>query len=153
MADDMRPQGVQAPRDEPGHEPDALSFRGIVLFAIGLTLFTGLVMAGIGGMMGYFAGEETREEKQAEAVQPELFKDPAGQFPGPALQADDTRDMANYRAGEARQLTTYGWDPKAGVAHIPIGRAMDLLVKSGLPTARAATPEPKSGPTSAPEGK
>jgi len=146
MADDMRPQGVQAPRDEPGHEPDALSFRGIVTFAVGLAVFTGLVMAGLAGMMGYFSGAETREEKQALAVQPELFRDPEGQFPGPQLQANDTRDMANYRAQETKQLTAYGWDPKAGVARIPIGRAMDLLARTGLPPARAATPAAKPAP-------
>jgi len=33
-----------------------------------------------------------------------------------------------------RQLNSYGWvDEKAGVAHIPIDQAMDMIAKRGLP--------------------
>jgi len=35
---------------------------------------------------------------------------------------------------EEKALYTYGWvDEKAGTVHIPIERAMDLLVQRGLP--------------------
>ena len=139
---DMLPQGVQAPHDGAGHEPDDLSVRAVVGFAAGLVVATGLVMAGIAGMMGYFSAEE----RQAETVHEELFKDPEGQYPGPQLQPNDARDMEEYRREEARQLSAYSWDPKARVAHLPIERAMDLLVKTGLPALPAAAPEAEPGP-------
>ena len=39
------------------------------------------------------------------------------------------------KAEDLGRLNTYGWvDRKAGVAHIPVDRAIDILAKRGLPT-------------------
>ncbi|PYX87325.1 MAG: hypothetical protein DMG68_12200 [Acidobacteria bacterium] len=43
--------------------------------------------------------------------------------------------MTGRRLKEEEILNSYGWvDPKAGVAHIPIEKAMELLAQRGLPT-------------------
>jgi hypothetical protein len=50
--------------------------------------------------------------------------------------------LRQLRATEDAILTTYGWvDRKNGIVHIPIDRAMDLLLQRGLPT-RAPEQEP-----------
>jgi hypothetical protein len=51
-----------------------------------------------------------------------------GEIPAPRLQVTDQRDLEALRRAEAERLEGYGWvDRKAGVVHIPIERAMDLL--------------------------
>lgn len=48
--------------------------------------------------------------------------------PAPRLQRDPRADLEALRARDARILGTYGWvDREAGIARIPIERAMDLL--------------------------
>lgn len=47
--------------------------------------------------------------------------------------------LAALRNQETAQLTTYGWvDQAAGVAHIPIERALALVAESGLPLGQPA---------------
>ena len=58
--------------------------------------------------------------------------------PEPRLQAKPPLDMKALRAQEETELHSYGWvDEKAGVARIPIDRAMEILV------AKAARPPAK----------
>lgn len=48
--------------------------------------------------------------------------------PAPRLQADPRADLETLRARDARLLGTYGWvDREAGIARIPIERAMEIL--------------------------
>jgi mono/diheme cytochrome c family protein len=50
--------------------------------------------------------------------------------------------MAARRAEEVARLTEYGWvDQEAGVAHIPIDRAISLVAERGLPVGVEATEE------------
>jgi len=54
--------------------------------------------------------------------------------PEPRLQPNPAADLAIYIAGQKHELATYGWmDRKNGVVHIPIERAMQRLLKQGLP--------------------
>jgi hypothetical protein len=54
--------------------------------------------------------------------------------PGPRLQVSPSEDLKEMRAMEDLQLDSYRWvDPEAGIASIPIDRAMELVVKRGLP--------------------
>jgi hypothetical protein len=48
--------------------------------------------------------------------------------PGPRLQPAPPRDMNEMTARDREALTTYGWvDKQAGVAHIPVDRAIQIL--------------------------
>jgi hypothetical protein len=58
-------------------------------------------------------------------------------FPTPRLQYDDEYEMQTFRGSEDQWLASTGKDA-AGNIHIPVDRAMDLLVQRGLP--------PVSGP-------
>jgi hypothetical protein len=54
--------------------------------------------------------------------------------------------MNKFRTAEEQVLHSYGWvDPKAGVVHIPIERAMQIIAQQGLPTRgeQQVTPEVK----------
>lgn len=50
--------------------------------------------------------------------------------PAPRLQADPLADLQALRAREQAQLDGYGWvDRQAGTVHIPLDRAMQLLLE------------------------
>jgi hypothetical protein len=52
--------------------------------------------------------------------------------------------IAQARAHDDPILFGYGWvDKNAGVAHVPIQRAMDLVLQQGLPARAAAGTAPK----------
>lgn len=53
-------------------------------------------------------------------------------FPVPRLQYDDADEMRIFRESEQRWLASTGKDA-AGNIHIPVDRAMDLVVQQGLP--------------------
>jgi hypothetical protein len=76
-----------------------------------------------------------------------LLSDPAWRPGSPAFAttaipeatADDT--LKQLRATENAALTTYGWvDRENGIVHIPIDRAMDLILQRGLPTRPQSQP-------------
>src|SRR5579864_6783865 len=57
--------------------------------------------------------------------------------PEPRLQPTPRRDLAAYLGEQKKELDTYEWlDRQNGVVHIPITRAMQLLLKEGLPVSR-----------------
>jgi hypothetical protein len=61
--------------------------------------------------------------------------------PGPQLQVRPERDLAAYRAAEKARLDGWGWvDEGAGVAHIPVERAIDLYAAQAAATAPATAP-------------
>jgi hypothetical protein len=54
----------------------------------------------------------------------------------PRLETNELGQLDDQRLREEDILNTYGWtDQKAGVAHIPIDRAMALIAQRGLPVA------------------
>jgi len=53
---------------------------------------------------------------------------------GPRLQTDSGGDLSSLHQNEERRLTSYGWvDSTRNITHIPIGRAMSLIERQGLP--------------------
>jgi hypothetical protein len=68
--------------------------------------------------------------------------------PAPRLQAAPVQDMQDIRQAENARLQSYGWvDRPAGIARIPIDRALDLVAEQGLPTWPAEPRQPAPGPT------
>src|SRR5690348_11493526 len=76
--------------------------------------------------------------------------------PAPALEAEPGQSLDPYMAAEQAKLTSYRWvDRSAGVAAIPIDRAMDLVAHQGLP-ARSGSSVRDTGsasPSSASSGR
>lgn len=116
-----------------GHERRDLSLRGVGLFLVGLVIMTGVAIvittvlqiasSRIGGITFPYPPLNL-----ANAPQPALPPEPRLEdLPGKALQDLHTQ--------EDELLHTTGWvDQNTGVIHIPIERAIDLLLQRGLPT-------------------
>ncbi len=52
----------------------------------------------------------------------------------PRLQVAPVGDLQTFRAREETDLNSYGWiNRTSGTVHVPIERAMDLLVAKGMP--------------------
>ena len=67
--------------------------------------------------------------------------------PEPRLQENPVKDMEALREHEEAILESYGWvDRDAGIARIPIERAMDLMLDRGLRPTRAEADAGDSGP-------
>ncbi len=123
-----------------GHELGDLSPKSIVLFAVVLSVAILLVLLVSYGLLRRFGTVEMRSETQPSPLA--LTRQAA---PGPRLQVNPGRDIAEMRAAEDARLNSYGWvDPKAGIVRIPIDRAIEILARRGLP-ARAAAKEGKQG--------
>ncbi|MDX1540025.1 MAG: hypothetical protein R3349_01350 [Geminicoccaceae bacterium] len=61
--------------------------------------------------------------------------------PAPRLQADPALELKELQAEARLILESYGWvDPDAGIARIPIERAMTLLVERGWPNPVEGSP-------------
>lgn len=55
-------------------------------------------------------------------------------FKEPVLQIDPVGDLKAYKAQQDELLNSYGWvDKEAGVARIPVERAIELIAEQGLP--------------------
>lgn len=78
-------------------------------------------------------------EGRARAANAAAVKYPlaAGQHrepPLPRLQTQPFKDVYMLRQAEAAKLTSYGWvDKDGGVAHIPIDRAIEVMLQKGFP--------------------
>jgi hypothetical protein len=135
---------------ETSFEPEDLSARGVFAFMIGLAI-TGLAIYFI--IIGMYKFLDDYERKQSAAASPlasgdgvtaryipyhpnqgdsvsQTFKENGA----PLLEHDERGQFKDFLLKQEDQLNSYGWvDQQAGVAHIPIEHAMDLLVQRGLP--------------------
>jgi hypothetical protein len=56
------------------------------------------------------------------------------QPPAPRLQAYPAQELEAYRQAQSRWILEYGWiDRGQGLVHVPIERAMELVLEEGLP--------------------
>ena len=69
--------------------------------------------------------------------------------PNPLLQSDVTAktDIMQLRQHEDAVLTSTGWDEAHSNLHIPIDRAMDLILQHGLPVTTETVPAISKGNT------
>jgi hypothetical protein len=137
--EDVFPQG-RIGGSRRGHEPNTIGVRGIIICTIAL-VGTGIAIQVVFGLvMKHFADQEQR----LDSLYPSRIAIDVDQFPKPRLQENPAVDLAQMRAEEQRRVAAYGWvDCKAGIAHIPVERAMDILAKTGLP--KVAAPAPVAG--------
>jgi hypothetical protein len=135
---------------------------GILYFLIGLAVVTLLCILGLRGLFVFLDDREKATQPPVNPLATNVPTDtrhvpagyPQGAFPNPKLEEDERGQLNGIRLTEDQTLYSYGWvDEKAGTVHIPIDRAMDLLVQRGLPVrelgaanaSAAATPTGKKG--------
>jgi len=131
-------------------EREDLSSRAIFGFMIGLAI-TGVVIYVI--ITGMYTFLDKYERAQMNTGSPLVKSNEVGArhidyAPGrgdyvqkrfgdngaPLLEYDEKSQFSDFLMKQEQQLNSYGWvDEKSGVAHIPIDRAMQLLVERGLP--------------------
>lgn len=132
---DMKPQGEVRPGNPPGHEEDRVSVRGIFGFALGLVILGLVIQVVLGFVMGRYQGAEARTQ----AAIPPMLAEPAD-FRGPHLQGNPAKERVEVQREQLDRLNSYGWvDQKAGIARIPVDRAIDLLAERGLPEVKDQT--------------
>lgn len=109
-----------------------IGLRGIVWFAVGLTLL--IVVSGF-AMWGMFQYLRMREATRPTQVSPLLQLEGVPEVPEPRLQTTPEQDLQAMRAAEDSLLHSYGWiDRGAGIARVPVDRAVELMLREGLPT-------------------
>jgi hypothetical protein len=137
-----------------GHETEFehedLGTRGVFAFMIGLAVVGIVIYFIIIGMYSFLDKYERSQMSTASPLAPSTevsgryikydpgngdyvekkFKDNGA----PMLESNERTQLHKYLLDQENRLNSYGWvDEKAGVAHIPIDRAMDLIVQRGMP--------------------
>ncbi len=125
-----------------GYEKTDLRPKPIVVFGVVLSLVTVLALVATYGMvrlLGWW--ERPRLETPASPLATRAVPS------APLLQVEAPKELRALRATEEETLTTYAWVSKeAGIARIPIDRAMQLVLERGLPAGKAApAPAPATG--------
>jgi hypothetical protein len=126
--------------DDLKYETEDFSPRGIRWFTAGLAVLAVMVFVFMGGLLWVLSGGWPPRQG---IVTPMI---PAPDMsPEPDLQVASSRDYQDMRAAEEAQLRSYGWvDRDAGIAAIPIERAMEIFAGRGLPAQKAAVKRPQS---------
>ena len=133
--------------DHPGaaYDHSDLGASGIVSFLIGLAITIVFIHLIAWGFIKTYAHFEPQAMARTSAIlepqSPPPQGDPVARFPAPQLQPDPIADLNKYREAVEQQLNSSGWlDQNAGIAHIPMERAIDLVAQRGLPVRPAPAP-------------
>lgn len=122
-----------------GYEKSDLAPKPIIAFGVILAVVTILALAATYGMvrlLGWW--EAPRLETPASPLA--VRSVPAE----PRLQVEAPKELRSLQAAEQTVLTGYAWvNKEAGIARIPIERAMQLVLERGLPA-------PQGTPAAAP---
>ncbi|HEY9857504.1 MAG TPA: hypothetical protein V6D05_17300 [Stenomitos sp.] len=111
-----------------GYEPSDVNLRVVGIVTVVIVVLALLMHAALLVLL-YGLAHQEGEQLPVPAEPP-----PTKRFPRPALQVDPSEDLARQHAEEEQRLGSYGWvDRSRGVVHIPVQRAMDLLLERGRP--------------------
>jgi hypothetical protein len=134
------------------YEREDLTARNVFSFLIGLVVM-GVVVFGILKVMtsvleGYNRAHQPPQNPlvaKTPGETREVAPGEVGKFPNPRLETDEVHELRDIRDKEEKALNSYGWvDQNVGTVHIPIERAMQLIVQRGLPTQVKAGAVPAS---------
>jgi hypothetical protein len=121
---------MSATTDNHDYERKDVDVRALFIIAFLLLLSCVAIFIVVTLMMHYFKVHEPA----VTAGQPNIPVTRAREFPQPRLLIKPGASLADLRAAEKSDLSSYGWiDRGSGVARIPIDRAMQLLLERGLP--------------------
>jgi hypothetical protein len=128
-----------------GHELDRVSTRAVI--TIGL-IIGGVVLgslAFLGSLHGYLSRQG--EARQAAPAAPRRSWD------RPPVDFDQPSQLRALREWERETLAGYGWqNEEKTAAHIPVERAIDLLLEQGFPVEDAAKSSSEVEPRQDPSG-
>ncbi len=111
------------------------------MFAVGLVAM--VILSAGDRWAGHDAGFSREDGRPASAGARLVSRMTPACFPPLGSSPTPTSSSSKLKKEELGRLNGYGWvDKKAGVAHIPIDRAIDILAKTGLPRVEAKAAEP-----------
>lgn len=117
---------------EPG-----VGYRFAVWLAVAMLLSAGLVYG------TFRVLERSRVADDAAAQTYPLAAGQSHEPPAPRLQTQPFKDVYQLKTEQRGTLNSYGWVDKAnGVVHIPVDRAMQLLLQRGLPARQDGSTAP-----------
>ncbi|MEO8431204.1 MAG: hypothetical protein ABI592_06805 [Acidobacteriota bacterium] len=129
----MRPTDPGAPpvNTAVAREERDVRISALLKFGFWLTVVLTVALLALWGLFRLFAAQERSHQRAlAAGVSASLRRTPSE----PRLEALPLRLRAQLRASEDARLSSYGWiDRSAGIARIPIDRAMELIVARGVP--------------------
>jgi hypothetical protein len=150
--DDREARGHESPPHETplhetrGYETRDANTRAVLGFLAVLFVVLNLVLFGSWRLFRYYTVADRPPEPASS------FADERQIPPAPDLAVNGREDLLNSYAKQQQDLEIYAWeDRKAGVVRIPIERAMDLLLKKGLPVAPSGS-EKESAPENSAQG-
>ena len=143
MSDEMMNHG------HPGHEVEFehedLRTRGVFAFLIGLAVVGVVIYFIIVGMYSFLDKYErsqmstasplvTSKAAMSRVVTQEDMDKAFRDNGSPMLETNERSQLRDFLMNQEDQLNSYGWvDQKSGIAHIPIERAMELIVEQKIP--------------------
>lgn len=114
------------------HEPDAAIAGGLLILLTSTLLVVALLSLGL--WLGFQAISDSVDKSEgawSSANLPPQSED--RDTVAPALQENPPADLTAFNDHMQARLQSAGWvDRQAGIVHMPIERAMDLLVERGL---------------------
>ena len=149
-------EGTRNP--EVNYERRDLSVRAVFAFFISLAIAGVIVQVALWGVFKYLGPQKQAHPTQLNAIETSSRQipggDPAVRFPAPQLQPNPPADLNKFRTREEQVLNSYGWvDQSAGLVHIPIEKAIEILVQSGLPVRPQPALSPPGVPAQSASGK
>jgi hypothetical protein len=119
-----------APEVSRGYETKDANVRGVLMFLAYLALGLAASCLICWGLFRYFSFVDRTPAPASPFAETRQL--PAG----PQLQVNPRQDLLKFRAEQQNSLDSYAWeDRSAGTVRVPIDRAMELLLKKGLPVA------------------
>ena len=151
---------------EAGFEREDLGSRGVFAFMIGLAVVGVVIYFIISSMYSFLDQYErsqmatasplvTSKGAMSRVVTQDYMDQRFKENGAPMLETNERGQFRDFLLNQEDQLNSYGWvDEKAGVAHIPIERAMELTIQRGLPVYAQGSANPgKTEPGNAPAKK
>ena len=149
---DERMNHVQNPEVDFEHRD--LDMASILAFLFGLAVFGLILHFVLLGMYSFMDKYTVRHQPPpnplATTVESRTRQVPPqarDKFPEPRLEVNERTELQGFLQYQEERLHSYGWvDEKAGVMHIPIEVAMQIIAQRGLPTrSQAGTPAQNPG--------
>jgi cytoskeletal protein RodZ len=147
----MRPTELDPPVNaKVAREERDVRISAVLWFGFWLLVAAVVIHVGLWGLFRLFAAQERSVQRTlAPGVSASLKRTPSM----PRLEPLPLAPRSALRASEDARLSSYGWVDRAnGVARIPIDRAMELIVQTGVPGGKPLPPNTAEAPVPAAAG-